>query len=101
MKNKGKKKQKQVFNIDELHFGVHFEEQLRLRFPQLTVEYVKQQMRYFKRGNMNSPFSQVRNKLANYAHQIVFYNQYNNMMLAVDPTNDNTVCTVMYLEPQK
>lgn len=100
MKNKGKKR-KQSFNIDELHFGVHFEEQLRLRFPSMTVDYVKSQLRYFKRGNTNSPFSQVRNKVVNYAHQMVFYSQYNNMMFTVDPTNDNTVCTVMYLEPNR
>jgi len=71
---------------------------LKQRF-QISVEQVKEQLRYFKRGNINSPFSQVRNKLANYNHQIVFYNQYHNMMFTVD-TSNNVACTVMYLEPQ-
>jgi len=92
-------KTKTNINIDEVHFGTHFEQQLGERFS-MSVNDVKQQIQYFKRGNINSPFSQVRNKIANYAHQVVFYNQRHNLMFTVDTTN-NVACTAMYLEPNK
>ena len=71
-----------TFSIDEIHFGPHFNEGLKLRFPHMSVEEVKSQMNFFKRGSISSPFNQVRNKIANYAHQVVFYNQRHNMMFA-------------------
>lgn len=90
---------KNNIQLDEVHFGTHFEDQLKLRFS-MSVEDIKSQMSYFKRGNINSPFSQIRHKIANYAHQVVFYNQRYNMMFTVD-TVSKIACTVMFLEPNK
>ena len=98
MKNKNNNNRKPGLNINDIHFGQHFNEGLKLRFPHMSVEEVKSQMNFFKRGSISSPFNQVRNKIANYAHQVVFYNQRHNMMFAVD-TITNVACTVMFLDP--
>jgi hypothetical protein len=95
MKNK---KQTPKMKLSNFNFGIHSVEQLKLRFN-MSVEEVLNSEKYFKVGNTNSPYSQVRNKLTNHNHQVVFYNERFNMMLACDPYT-GSVCTTMYLNLQ-
>lgn len=80
-------------------FSVHSLEQLWDRF-QMQGEEVISSIKFFKKGSTQCRYNQVRNKMISHPHQIIYFNERYNMMLACD-TITGLIATVMYLQPNK
>lgn len=84
--------------FDDFVFSGHSEDQLVERFG-FGKEFVMENKTYLKKGNLSSPYSQIRNKMTTYPHQVVFYNEKYNLMMTAD-TITRLITTAMYLKPQ-
>jgi hypothetical protein len=90
---------KNMKTIFDYQFSGHSVEQLYTRF-EMKAEEVKQMFRFFKKGSVQCRYNQVKNKMVSHPHQVVYYNEKYNMMLACD-TITGLIATVMYLQPNK
>ena len=93
-----KKYNKPTTKISDYVFSTHSEDQLQTRFK-LTSTQVSESFPYFKKGNINTRYNQVRNKILSYPHEEVYYNEKFNLMLVCD-TITKKICTAMFLNPQ-
>jgi len=98
MKNKKNTQQKPQVKFEDFVFSGHSEDQLVKRFG-FGVDFVMSTKQYLKKGNLSSKYSQIRNKMTTYPHQVVFYNEKYNLMMTAD-TITKLITTAMYLQPQ-
>jgi hypothetical protein len=80
-------------------FSGHSLEQLWTRF-EMTANEITSSIKFFKKGSTQCRYSQVRNKMVSHPHQVIYYNERYNMMLACDKIT-GLIATVMYLQPNK
>lgn len=81
--------------ISDYEFSTHSQKQLETRFK-LSTTQVSDTFPYFKKGNITTQYNQVRNKIVNYPHEEVYYNEKFNLMLVCD-TITKKICTAMFL----